>query len=71
VILPLLGLAVGLQVVAGLGQEACNRLMADLMPDRAEGVGEVTRALARVRPKLDVAIRSTRFSCYAATGNPY
>jgi putative transposase len=24
-----------------------------------------------VRPKLDVTVRSLRFSCYAATGNPY
>ena len=47
VILPLLGLAVGLEVVAGLGQEACDRLMADLMPHRAEGLGEMTCALAR------------------------
>jgi hypothetical protein len=47
VILPLLGLAVGLQVVAGLRQQPGHGLMADLMPPRAEGLGEVPGALAR------------------------
>jgi len=47
VTLPLLRLAVGLEVVAGLRQEAGHRLMADVMPHRGEGLGEVACALAR------------------------
>src|SRR5262249_56876408 len=47
VILPLLRLAVGLQVITELRQEARHRLMADVMPQGAEGLGEVACALAR------------------------
>jgi eukaryotic-like serine/threonine-protein kinase len=39
--------------------------------ERLELFIPVCQAVQRVWPKLDVALQSVEFSCYAATGNPY
>ena len=53
------------QVVPGTSEQRLQGLLTTIDWDEQD----LNRR--RVRPKLNVAVRSMRFSCYAATGNPY
>ena len=46
VVVPLFGLAVGLEAISQIAQQPADGLMAQVMPQVSQGVGQISRALA-------------------------